>query len=392
MNPTLQFPDGIDAEIFLRDYWQQRPLLMHQALPGVVNPLEPDVLAGLACEPEVEARLLIEHGESPWQLQHGPFGDADFAALPDRHWTLLVQDVDKHVPEAAALLDHFAFLPRWRMDDLMISYAPDQGSVGPHVDAYDVFLVQTLGHRRWRISDRAYNDDDMLPDLDIRVLRDFHTEQEWLLAPGDVLYLPPGVAHWGVAEGEHCMTCSVGFRSPSQHELASSWFDTLLTRADDRQRYRDPASLTPGLGGQIPTDAVATVRTLLDSLRNWSDNELADWFGRYITEPKPQLLPALPETPLDLTALTQQLSEGAELRAHPHARLAFTVPQDGASLLFADGECFALDTIDPGLQALCNRQTAGLSQLAVEHYPLLTRLYNQGSLQWDWEAADDLYD
>jgi len=395
MSQSPRFPDGLDAQTFLRDYWQQRPLLMRQALPDIVNPLEPEELAGLACEPDIEARLITEHGEHPWQLQHGPFDESDFAALPTSHWTLLVQDVDKHVPAAAALLDRFAFLPRWRMDDLMISYAPDQGSVGPHLDAYDVFLVQTLGKRRWRISSRRYDDDDLLPDLDIRVLRDFHTEQEWLLEPGDVLYLPPGVAHWGIAEGEHCMTCSVGLRSPSQRELASSWFEHLLERADDRQRYRDPASLAPGLGGQIPATVLTEVRALLDSLRDWPDAELAGWFGCYITEPKPQLLPESADEPIDVAELAQALADGATLRAHPHARLAFIDPGDGRPLLFADGERFTLPVISPGpgLRALCDRQSVGTEQLDETLHDLLVRLYNQGSLSWDGEDDDqDLYD
>lgn len=388
--PELRFPDGLDAERFLQDYWQKRPLLLRQALPGVSNPLAPEELAGLACEPEVESRLIVEHGESPWHVRHGPFDEADFAALPPSHWTLLVQDVDKRVPGAAELLEPFAFLPRWRMDDLMISYAPDQGSVGPHLDAYDVFLVQTLGRRRWRVSSRPYGEADLVPGLDIRVLRSFDTEQEWLLEPGDVLYLPPGVAHWGVAEGEHCMTCSVGFRSPSQQELAVGWLQELVDSASPTQRYRDPAGLQAGLGGEIPAASVTQARQLLETLCQWPDAALADWFGRFITEPKPQLEPQPPADELGPPDLSTGLAGGARLVAHPFARLAFSATP-GAARLFADGTALPLATVPDWLRALCARHPVGAAELADADHALLLALYNQGSLLWEHEL-DELLD
>ncbi len=380
--PELRFPTGLDATRFLREYWQQRPLLMRAALPGAANPLSPDELAGLACEPGVESRLVIEHGDTPWQVHHGPFDENVFATLPERHWTLLVQDVDKLVPAATALSQPFAFLPRWRMDDVMVSYAPDQGSVGPHLDAYDVFLIQTLGRRRWRISTRPYTDADLIPDLDIRVLADFVTEQEWLLEPGDVLYLPPGVAHWGVAEGEHCMTCSVGFRSPSQSELTSSWFEHLLARSDDQRRYRDPRQLPVGLGGRIPTEVVDQVRQLLASFAEWPDTELTAWFGGFITERKPHLVPESPSAPLHRDALVRQLNAGWRLVAHPFSRLAYADEGNGRLTLFVDGDAHAHIPFSEVLADLCDHRPAGSAELPAELIVLLTRLFNQGSLIW----------
>ena len=387
---TLHFPDGIDVHSFLRDYWQQRPLLMRQALPGIANPLPPEELAGLACEPEIESRLIQEQGDSPWQVRQGPFEETDFTSLPASHWTLLVQDVDKHLPAAAELLEHFAFIPRWRLDDLMISYAADRGSVGPHLDAYDVFLVQTLGQRRWRISTRPYGDADLLPGLDIKVLRHFDSEQEWLLEPGDVLYLPPGIAHWGIAEGP-CMTCSVGFRSPSQRELAAGWLQTVLDNSSEQHRYRDPRGLAPALGGEIPATAIAEVRALLEELCHWQDDALAGWFGQFITEPKPQLepLPADPElTPQELAA---GLSSGERLVVHPYARLAYVVAAAEGGQLFADGQAFTLERLAPWVAQLCDRQPLSGSGLSADDQPLLLELYNQGSLLWEHEA-DELLD
>lgn len=389
---TLRFPDGLNAQAFLNNYWQRQPLLMPGALPNVPNPLSPDELAGLACEPDVESRLIVEHSDPPWQVNHGPLDESTFAKLPPTHWTLLVQDVDKLVPEAASLLDPFAFLPRWRMDDLMISYAPTHGSVGPHLDAYDVFLVQTLGTRRWRISTRPYTDADLIPDLDIKVLADFHAEAEWLLEPGDVLYLPPGVAHWGIAESDDCMTCSVGFRSPSQAELAASWFEHLLAGASDRCRYLDPATLVPELGGEIPADATRQVRSLLEALRDWPDDALADWFGAYITEPKPHLPPEPADKPLDTAALASRLSAGGRLVANPVSRLAYRRSGPTSAMLFADGQAYPIGSPGPGILALCNRQPAAAESLGHDLYPVLTDLYNAGSLIWASADHEDLQD
>jgi len=226
--PQLSLPPDIDPDTFLRNYWQKRPLLMRAAVPLDCFTLAGDELAGLACEPEFESRMIIERSDGNWQIRHGPFDEADFSDLPESNWTLLVQDVDKFLPEVARLIDGFDFVPAWRIDDIMISYASERGSVGPHTDDYDVFLMQAQGQRRWRISEKDYSDSALLPGLEQRILAHFETEQEWVLEPGDVLYLPPGVAHWGIAEGE-CMTYSLGFRTPNQQDLAADWFQHLVS-------------------------------------------------------------------------------------------------------------------------------------------------------------------
>ena len=162
---------------FLAEYWQKQPLLVRGAWPGFQDPLTPEELAGLACEEGVESRLVLEQGgEKPWEVRHGPFVDDDFLKLPDSHWTLLVQDVEKHIADLAALLEPFRFIPDWRIDDLMISYAPPAGTVGPHVDDYDVFLLQGQGRRRWQISRRPVEPDNCLPDTELRILREFVPE------------------------------------------------------------------------------------------------------------------------------------------------------------------------------------------------------------------------
>jgi 50S ribosomal protein L16 3-hydroxylase len=210
---------GIGARRFLTEYWQKKPLLLRNALPGFVSPLTPDELAGLALETDVESRLVLERGKRErWELRNGPFSAAQFKRLPKQRWTLLVQAVDHWVPPVRALFNHFAFLPAWRFDDIMVSYAVDKGGVGPHFDYYDVFLLQGLGQRRWRIGDRCDVSTPLRTDTQLRILKRFTTREEFVLEPGDLLYVPPGIAHWGTAVGE-CMTYSIGFRAPSEVEL-----------------------------------------------------------------------------------------------------------------------------------------------------------------------------
>ena len=231
----------------------RQPLLIRQALPGFQSPISAEELAGLACEQGVHSRLVIEKdAESPWLLRYGPFSEEDFTALPHTHYSLLVSECEKWLPELRSLVELFNFIPSWRIDDLMISYAPEQGSVGPHIDEYDVFLIQASGQRRWSIIDHKLDQPDIIPDLDLAILRQFEADREWTLEPGDMLYLPPKIAHHGVAVGDDCMTYSVGFRAPA----ASDIMDSFLLETSDRdltdERYhditldraRDPAEIT----------------------------------------------------------------------------------------------------------------------------------------------------
>ncbi|WP_187300613.1 cupin domain-containing protein, partial [Mizugakiibacter sediminis] len=206
-------PLGMPPARFLREYWQKRPLLIRGAFPDFAPPLTPDDLAGLACEELALSRLVLrDRRRDRWTLRNGPFDEAAFAALPRSDWTLLVQDVDKWDADVAALLRHFRFLPTWRVDDVMVSYAADGGGVGAHVDQYDVFLLQGLGRRRWSISADPRAPKDFRDDVELKQLRTFAPTHAWLLEPGDMLYLPPGVPHDGVAVGP-CMTLSVGMRA-----------------------------------------------------------------------------------------------------------------------------------------------------------------------------------
>ncbi|WP_058554278.1 cupin domain-containing protein [Thiohalocapsa sp. ML1] len=388
---TLRWPDGLDAARFLRDFWQRRPLLLPGAFPGIRSPVEPDELAGLACDPDVESRIVHEHDpKRPWQVSHGPFDEAVFANLPETHWTLLVQDVDKHVPAVAELLACFDFLPAWRLDDIMISWAEDGGSVGPHLDQYDVFLVQVQGHRRWRIVTRPNPPTGILPDLDLRILRDFEPDQDWLLGPGDVLYLPPGVPHWGIAEGP-CMTWSVGLRAPAWHELAADWFQHLLeTRADD-SRWRDPPEPEPAASipdpAELPASLPRIMRSEIERLVADADEDLfRRWLGATLTEQKPNIALLPPEPAWPGAEVLSLLRARGELRRDGASRLLYLrgVGADEPDLLFANGDCHALPAGRCGfLPALCRRP--GLLAADAERWladaacvALLAALFNAG--------------
>ena len=387
MQPSLTF-SPITLEEFIADYWQRRPVLLRQAIDPDLLQLPADELAGLACEEGVESRLIRQQGETDWSLQHGPLAEEVFGTLPDSHWTLLVQDVDKFIPEVAALLDAFNFLPDWRIDDIMISYAVDQGGVGPHTDNYDVFLVQAQGRRRWRLSDRDYGDAQLLPDCPLRVLREFHTSEDWILEPGDVLYLPPRIAHWGTAEGE-CVTWSVGMRGPSQTELLDAWLHHLA--ADMRPRHFHDA-LAPG---RIPPAGITateleTARRLMHDLMPHDDDTFRRWFAAFVTEPKPGFEVQPLEDNLAPGELRARVVSGLPLRRHSWARFATVqLEEDRQHALCAQGECFdAPPGLTPAVELLATQrrlEPGHLLSLPRQDllWPWMATLFNRGLLLLD---------
>lgn len=273
----MQFRDFDPAE-FLAEYWQKKPCLIRNPWEAWKNPLPPDELAGLACEDDVESRLIVRTTDD-WSLEHGPVSENRFGTLGANPWTLLVQGVDRLLPEVAAILEPFRFIPDWRIDDVMVSYASDGGGVGPHFDNYDVFLVQGLGRRRWRVGGPCDASTPLRAHDDLRLLADFVPTDDWILEPGDMLYVPPGVAHEGTAVGDDCMTYSVGFRAPSRGELISHWCDHLLDRLEDDDRYTDP-DLTPQADPTVVSEA-AIDRLYAMIIETVGDR---DAFGRWFVD------------------------------------------------------------------------------------------------------------
>ncbi len=374
---------GLSAAEFLRDHWQRKPLLIRGAFPDFESPLDPDELAGLACEEGVEARLVEEHGpEGPWQVSHGPFDEAVFGELPERDWTLLVQAVDHYVPEVAELLEHFDFLPRWRLDDIMISYAPPGGSVGPHVDQYDVFLIQGLGKRRWQLGGKVADDAPILAGIDLRILERFEVEpsEDWVLEPGDMLYLPPGWAHHGVSQSDDCMTYSVGFRAPSADEAITSFADYLGEQLPASLRYSDAGMTPPADPAELDDASLERMRRLI--LATLDDPaQLAQWFGRVMTQPKypDQLVPS--ERPTDAAELVALLQDGEELLRSPGSRFAWRALDGERATLFVDGD--GIECSLPLARALADDTPLDAELLSLEGAAeLLARLLDAGSLGW----------
>ncbi|MES9869425.1 MAG: cupin domain-containing protein [Sedimenticola sp.] len=339
----LNFQEGIDSKRFLSDYWQQKPLLIRQGFPDYHPPLTAEELAGLSCDEDIESRIVLEKdGVRPWEARNGPFDESAFASLPETHWTLLVQDVDKHIPEVADLLDPFRFLPDWRLDDIMISYAADQGSVGPHIDDYDVFLVQVRGKRRWMIHTNEVSDEDYIPGLDLRILPEFEAEFDWVMEPGDVLYLPPNVAHWGIAQGNDCMTCSVGFRAPTFQEMAAAWCDDLVSTKVPSSRYRDGEIGLQESSAEITPQALARVRRQLNSYLLSTPQEQDRWFGRFITESKIHLQVSPRSESNSVETVIALFESSGLLYRNGWSRFAYIEGNDQCDYLFANGEEYSL--------------------------------------------------
>jgi 50S ribosomal protein L16 3-hydroxylase len=359
---------GLSAEAFLREYWQRKPLLVRQAVPGFESPLSPEELAGLACEEAVISRVVQERGaEGDWAVRHGPFEEEDFLALPETHWTLLVSDVEKHLPELRACLEPFRFVPDWRMDDLMVSYAAPAGSVGPHVDQYDVFLLQAHGRRRWQIDTALVDEDNFLPDLELRIIRDFTPAQEWVLEPGDMLYLPPRIAHHGIAEGP-CMTWSIGFRAPAWRDLMASWVDERYASIPADDRYGDAGMSVQENPGEITPEALRRLIRGLRAALDTRDAELARWLGRHLTEPKAELLEHLPlPEPVSGDEARALLDRTDRLERHGAARLAW-IRGEAGPILFVNGrEHHMPPGCEPLVRLLCGEmsfETRSINQLA----------------------------
>ncbi|MBS0192968.1 MAG: cupin domain-containing protein [Proteobacteria bacterium] len=330
---------GMPPQDFLRDYWQKRPLLIRGAFKDFVSPLTPEDLAGLACEEAALARI-VEHERRTdgWTLRQGPFAESDFTRMGARDWSLLVQDVDKWDADVRALLDRFDFIPRWRIDDVMISYAAPGGSVGAHVDQYDVFLLQGLGARRWQIDAGPNPPTAFREDVELKLLREFHPTHTWTLEAGDMLYLPPGVPHHGVA-ADACMTYSIGMRAPAQSELIVDLAEHLAESIGEAARYVDPDLALPDDPGEIDAAALARVRRALVAL-SLDDDALAAWFGGFISRYRSAGVAAPPKPPTE-AALRKALAAGGTLARHPFLRTAWT-RQANRALLFADGRRFAL--------------------------------------------------
>lgn len=355
----LQLLGGLSAQAFMRRHWQKKPLWVRQALPDVASPISRADLFRLAQTPGVESRV-VQQGPEGWTLHRSPLTRRQIPSVKTPRWTLLVQGLDLHVPAAQDLLQPFRFIPHARLDDLMISYASDGGGVGPHLDAYDVFLIQVHGRRRWRIG--PVSSPKLMPNLPLKILRQFKPKEEQVLEPGDMLYLPPGWGHDGMAQGE-CMTCSVGFRASSDAELASQVLTRVAEAAvesveeDKASLYADPSQAATPHPGQIPATLQRFVsRAVKRALRD--PQTLHTALGETLSEPKPSTWfePGLP--------LQGGLAQGAGVALSSRSRMLYD-----ERCVYLNGESF----VATGHDALLMRRLADSRQLSARDVARLTQ-------------------
>ncbi|MDH5392757.1 MAG: cupin domain-containing protein [Gammaproteobacteria bacterium] len=337
----LQLLGNLTTEQFFNEYWQKKPLLIRNAIDDFESLITADELAGLSLEDQVQARIIIEKdSDSPWKVLYSPLDEAVFSEMPETHWTLLVSDVEKHMPEFTQITDQFRFIPDWRIDDLMISYAAEGGSVGAHIDQYDVFLLQAHGQRRWQIGAEPVENEDFIEGLEIRVLKEFFPDHDWVLNPGDLLYLPPRIAHHGVALND-CLTYSIGFRANSHNELLASFTDHLLQHSDNSQRYN--AIDFQQHPGEITANSLQQLKKILLSNLQIDNHLIENWFGQYITEQKFELDTRPEHEFLDYSAVEDFLQTQKDVSKQPAIRFAF-IKHAGYSILFINAKKYLTST------------------------------------------------
>ena len=394
----------MSVDDFLANYWQKKAVVIRQGFANFVSPISPDELAGLTTQEGVLSRLILEQGgDYPWQMKSGPLKDSDYEGLSDHHWTILVQEVDRHVPAVCDLFDRFNFLPSWRKDDVMVSFATRDSGVGAHIDSYDVFLLQGSGKRKWEIGEaivgsapadgglRAAAKQTNQPGksgpryiegLDVRILADFEATESFVLEPGDMLYLPPGVPHNGVAL-EPCLTFSFGFLAPSQADMLSDF-------ADWRQQERGPVRYSD-LGadkvlnsGLIDSADIERVRDLVQS-QSETEEDLVKWFGCFITRPQ--------RGPVDCEEFDGTLDEFLAdfldcqtWRRHEGLRIAGWT--NGQALLFADGENIPHQLTSSQLEKLTGQRELTYDSLAGQD-DFLELLFKFTCRGWGYFAGEE---
>lgn len=364
--PPSPLPAGLSPAAFIARYWHKQPLLARNAMPGFAGLLRRAQLFALASRDDVEARLVLRDGRH-WQLEHGPFSRRRLALLPPSDWTLLVQGVNLHDDAADALLRRFAFLPYARLDDLMISYAAPGGGVGPHVDSYDVFLLQGEGHRRWRYG--RQRDLSLTANLPLKILRRFEPTADAVLAPGDMLYLPPHIAHDGVAV-DACTTYSIGFRASGATELAHALLDFLRDDVDLKGRYADPDLAAVTAPARLDAATVARFAGLLDGLKV-TPALFRRFLGQWLSEPHAQVTFEPPAQPSTAAAFARTIARTG-LALDRRTQMFYD-----AQMVYCNGQGVVLRGLDrKALRALANRRALDAAHCAASDRPTLV-LFHQ---------------
>lgn len=389
MYVKLDVLGGISAEQFFAEYWQKKPLLVRNAIPEIDGMLEPEDILGLAQEDGVTARLLTQNGpqHEQWKLKRSPLGQKDFSKLPS-YWTLLVQAVDHFSADIAALWEHFDFIPQWRRDDIMVSYAPKGGSVGRHFDQYDVFLVQGYGQRRWQLGQYCDDNTQFIPNQPLRLLPDMDVFFDEVLNPGDLLYVPPKLSHYGVAEND-CLTYSFGFRMPNAAQLLDQLTDQLLQDQAIQTPISDISPRPLSAAGEVAAQDIDWLKQqLLDKIQQGNYFEQA-LLGILSDSKYPDSLPE--NETLSLAELRDVLAEGASVQREPAARLLY-VQRENALQFWALGESIECASAQqPLLKLFADGKVLSADdfELSDANIALIGRLYANAVLLIDPQQDED---
>lgn len=391
----LRHLGGLTPREFLADYWQKKPLFVKGAFPDFKDPLTPDTIAGLSLEEFIPSRLILEEGGvRPWEMRKGPLAEEIFSNLGEKKWMLVVNDMEKFLPHLRLLTDPFNFIPNWRFDDLQATLGPDEGNVGAHWDDYDVFLIQGMGKKHWKISFDEVSEDDFVEGIDIRLIEDFNVDQEWIVEPGDLLYLPPRIGHYGVNIGKS-ITWSVGFRAPKDQELVHDFAAAKMELIEVDARFSDPDLIYQQECGELTDQSVDKVLELLKSHLPLNRETVGEWFGRFITEPKMGQEAYPLDEPVDLEFIEELLEDEQDIERNPGLTFIYRVEGDVATLYVA-GEAFAVSAdLTPLLALLTRYRFYSPGQLRpylkeTEASALLVQLLNEGYLVY--EGLEDEYD
>lgn len=380
MKDSISPLGNISQKIFMEEYWQKKPLLVRQAIPDFESPISADELAGIACEEEVNSRIVMEKdGEHPWFPIFGPMSEEIYSSMPETHWSLIVNDLEKYLPELSWIVDRFRFIPEWRLDDLMISYAADQGSVGPHIDLYDVFILQGQGQRRWQINTQPVTKSNQVKNTPLRIQNNFQAEEEWIVEPGDMLYMPPGVSHHGVSLGES-LSYSIGFRATSHADLVNEFIGHITQNLSPKLTYQDPDQRIQQHSNEIQQDALERVSEIFKEYLQPDHPELQRWFGCFSSDTKTSI-DTQPEDEINSIEELKELISTGILSRHPASRFAFAQNLE-YTLLFIDGEDY--EVTPDFAKSLCKLRQIDLNELIEiankNELSLITELYNQGKI------------
>lgn len=365
----MHYVKQLSNKDFLQKYWQKQILVIKNSIAVEDFLISGEELAGLACEKAIESRIVFANDtQSQWTCAYGPFTSQQFSQLEEKNWTLLVQSVDDYLPEAKELRDTFNLLPKWRMDDVMLSYATPGGGVGPHFDYYDVFLIQLSGSREWKIGQSCNSATPLRAHDDLKLLQDFQLAETHILNPGDLLYIPAGLAHWGTAISENCITASVGFRAPAYSELLHAGSAALADQFKDDQRYKDIHSddeVDKYLIGESVEQQMLELWKYLDQKK--FVNILTNEFSKQVTEIRN-------EDALEYSDHRIEDLENASLQQHPASRFAYRKTPTGA-ILYVNGQAYPT-SVSTAI-AICHSE---FSDIEANDQNLLLELVNNGSL------------